>query len=140
MSATRKGRALSPKHCAAISAGKMGVKLSPEHCAAIGRASRGRVLSAEARTHMSAVKLGKPKSPAHRAALSASLMGHPDFVLTAPVKGECVYCFAPATTEDHMIPRGRPGWDDPDNVVPACLPCNASKGRRTPEEWFASAR
>ena len=29
------------------------------------------------------------------------------------------------------------GSDDPSNFVPACTPCNSSKGARTPEEWRA---
>ncbi|MEP7378371.1 MAG: HNH endonuclease [Chloroflexota bacterium] len=56
----------------------------------------------------------------------------------ASVKGECIYCFQPATTYDHVIPRGRPGWDEPGNLVPACLSCNGQKGQRTPDEWLAA--
>jgi hypothetical protein len=59
-------------------------------------------------------------------------------VLGAPVLGECVYCDAPAQTWDHVIPRGRPGADDPDNLMPACWDCNRAKGARTPEEWFST--
>lgn len=70
--------------------------------------------------------------------MSAAAMGNRR-VLEATVKGECVYCFSPATTFDHVIPRGRPGWDEPDNLVPACLTCNVSKGQRTPEEWLEGA-
>lgn len=39
---------------------------------------------------------------------------------------------------DHIMPRSRGGSDDPENLVPACGPCNRSKGARTPEEWAAA--
>ena len=76
---------------------------------------------------------GRVMSLADRGDLSAVVRNR-----TLDVIGECVYCFGPATEHDHVIPRGRPGWDDPDNLVPACGPCNNSKGPRTPAEWFAA--
>lgn len=36
-----------------------------------------------------------------------------------------------------MIPRSRGGSDAADNRILACVPCNSSKGARTPLEWFA---
>lgn len=126
--------------------------LSPEHRAAIGAGLIGRPVTPEMRAKMRAAKLGKPLSPEHRAKLSAALRGKPTWnkgVPTTPehraklveaarnhvVIGECVYCGAPAMSFDHVIPRGRPGWED--NVVPACISCNASKNQRTPDEWLA---
>lgn len=48
----------------------------------------------------------------------------------------CVYCrCVMADSLDHVMPRSRGGSDDPSNLVPACRPCNSSKGARTPEEW-----
>lgn len=49
----------------------------------------------------------------------------------------CVYCGA---TEgpfhlDHVLPVSRGGRSQADNLVVACVPCNLSKGARTPEEW-----
>ncbi|MCI3238198.1 HNH endonuclease [Streptomyces spinosisporus] len=49
----------------------------------------------------------------------------------------CVYCVAPATTADHVIPQARGGTHDLDNLVPACGPCNTAKNNRTPDEWRA---
>jgi hypothetical protein len=50
--------------------------------------------------------------------------------------GACAYCGAPADHVDHVIPRHQGGTDDPANLVAACMPCNTSKGPRTPEEWL----
>lgn len=49
----------------------------------------------------------------------------------------CHYCGAVGEPLqlDHVIPRSRGGIDHPDNLVPACQPCNGSKGARTPDEW-----
>ena len=35
---------------------------------------------------------------------------------------------------DHVLPRSRGGQDHWENVITACLQCNAIKGNRTPEE------
>lgn len=42
----------------------------------------------------------------------------------------CVYCGAPATTVDHVIPVAKGGTSDPGNLVAACIACNASKQAR----------
>lgn len=53
----------------------------------------------------------------------------------------CHYCDATDVPLqlDHVFPRSRGGKDHPDNLVPACRKCNASKGARTPEEWMGAA-
>lgn len=57
--------------------------------------------------------------------------------------GKCQYCAKKRKmTIDHVIPMSRlnlrpTNW--PDNVVLACLPCNASKNAKTLEEWAESA-
>ncbi|HEY6568581.1 MAG TPA: HNH endonuclease [Actinomycetota bacterium] len=110
-SAIMKGRVLTPEHRA-----KVIQTLRP------GTFNRGRrrgPWSDEVRARIGASGKGKHSEP-------------------WPVKGECVYCGGEATTRDHVIPKGRPGWEAPDNLVLACLPCNASKGPRTPEEWLAA--
>lgn len=38
---------------------------------------------------------------------------------------------------DHVIPESRGGAATEENLVCACLPCNRSKGAKTPEEWRA---
>lgn len=42
----------------------------------------------------------------------------------------CVYCGAPATTADHVVPVSK-GGTTKDNLVPACARCNSQRGNRT---------
>ena len=44
--------------------------------------------------------------------------------------GRCVYCAAPATSLDHVIPRSRGGEHCWDNVVSCCRRCNHAKADR----------
>ena len=132
--AAQTGKSHTPGTRAKMSADRMGHATSPETRAKLRAALLGHDVAEETRAKIGSAS--RAISPETRAKMSASQKGNRR-VLDAPVKGECVYCFGPATTHDHVIPRGRPGWDDPDNVVLACLPCNAAKWNRTPEEWFA---
>jgi 5-methylcytosine-specific restriction endonuclease McrA len=51
--------------------------------------------------------------------------------------GTCVYCQeSPATSKDHIVPVSRGGSDGIDNLVPACLSCNSSKGNKLLSEWL----
>lgn len=46
----------------------------------------------------------------------------------------CAYCLdRPYEHLDHFIPLTKGGHTLPNNCVPACLPCNRSKGQREPE-------
>ena len=55
--------------------------------------------------------------------------------------GQCVYCQArPATVVDHAIPLLQGGVHCRFNLVAACVPCNASKGRKTAEQFVAAFR
>lgn len=48
----------------------------------------------------------------------------------------CVYCGSEENIEvDHVVPLSRGGEHSPENLAPACLPCNRSKGARTLDEW-----
>jgi 5-methylcytosine-specific restriction endonuclease McrA len=43
----------------------------------------------------------------------------------------CAYCLTDGSLQmDHLIPLSRGGPHDPGNVIPACRPCNQSKGNR----------
>ncbi len=49
----------------------------------------------------------------------------------------CTYCHnrKPRMCVDHIIPFIQGGSHQLDNLATACPNCNASKGRRTPEQW-----
>lgn len=47
----------------------------------------------------------------------------------------CAYCGAVATHLDHVEPLSKGGADVESNIVPACAPCNLSKGAKTLAEW-----
>lgn len=50
-------------------------------------------------------------------------------------KHECQYCSAKEElTIDHVLPSSRGGSDSWENMVTACIKCNAKKGNRTPME------
>ena len=46
----------------------------------------------------------------------------------------CQYCFGPAESIDHVMPRSRGGLHTWDNVVACCRRCNVRKGSRLPSE------
>lgn len=50
----------------------------------------------------------------------------------------CAYCFIGDVSleQDHVIPLTRGGLHTPDNVVPACRSCNASKSNRILRDWL----
>lgn len=51
----------------------------------------------------------------------------------------CAYCLKRAQlTIDHVVSIALGGRDEIENVVPACLSCNASKGPKTLLEWVRS--
>ena len=74
-------------------------------------------------------------TPERRARQAERMVGN-RHAKDAPVIGECWACLQPATTWDHLIPRGRPGWADPRNLAPMCRWCQSSKSNRTPDEWL----
>lgn len=53
--------------------------------------------------------------------------------------GLCFYCSEPLTKYhvEHKTPICRGGSNGPENIVCACPPCNANKGRLTADEYFA---
>jgi 5-methylcytosine-specific restriction endonuclease McrA len=60
-------------------------------------------------------------------------------LLSSIPEQECAYCGAPARDGDHVVPLARGGLHCRDNLVPACSPCNKSKGSRLLSEWKREA-
>jgi 5-methylcytosine-specific restriction endonuclease McrA len=58
----------------------------------------------------------------------------------AEYEGRCAYCGDAATERDHVVPLVRGGSHTLDNLVPACGPCNRSKGDKLLSEWEAYDR
>jgi hypothetical protein len=57
--------------------------------------------------------------------------------LGKPQPGDpCIYCGNPATSRDHIIPKSQGGDGTIDNLGRTCVPCNSSKGGRTPAQWY----
>lgn len=48
----------------------------------------------------------------------------------------CAYCNAPAESLDHVMPKARGGLTVRQNLVPACLHCNRTKGHREVFSWW----
>lgn len=50
----------------------------------------------------------------------------------------CAYCekLIPNPTQDHLIPLSKGGSHTADNIVPACLSCNSSKGNKDLDEFL----
>ena len=56
-------------------------------------------------------------------------------------KSLCVYCGSSDSIQaDHVIPVSRGGSQSIGNLVPACKPCNTSKGAKTITEWKMAKR
>lgn len=56
--------------------------------------------------------------------------------LVARYGGCCAYCGTPGgTSVDHVVPLSRGGRHSIGNVLPACKPCNSSKGNRLLIDW-----
>lgn len=52
----------------------------------------------------------------------------------------CAYCLRRDTklTRDHVVPITRGGLDAPENIVPACVSCNTSKGNKILVVWYCA--
>ncbi|AXH47346.1 HNH endonuclease [Microbacterium phage Eden] len=48
----------------------------------------------------------------------------------------CVYCGRVGSAVDHFYPTAKGGADEVQNLMPACLSCNASKRHADPIEWM----
>lgn len=48
----------------------------------------------------------------------------------------CAYCDRQYNCIDHFVPLSNGGRDCIENLIPACLSCNSSKGARNAESWY----
>lgn len=62
------------------------------------------------------------------------MSSHVDKIL-ARFSGPCVYCGTAAQCADHVRALSRGGLDHASNLVPACAPCNLSKGSKLLTDW-----
>lgn len=69
--------------------------------------------------------------------LSAAVCGPvpPEVYAALRASPECVYCGAPPEHVDHVRPLADGGWEHESNLVPACSPCNHSKGAKLLSDW-----
>ncbi len=57
--------------------------------------------------------------------------------LVAKFEGLCAYCMgSDQITVDHVVPVSKNGPNTIDNLLPACGPCNSSKGNKPLTEWL----
>ena len=47
----------------------------------------------------------------------------------------CFYCGRPAAVWDHIVPKYLLGEDEIENLVPSCIRCNSSKGKKSLFQW-----
>lgn len=134
MSAAHMGHTIPSAQRAKTSAALKGRPRPPEVLERIHTSLRSAIADGRVKP-----RIGWRHTPEARDRIRSGMQGNQN-TSNAAVIGECVYCGDPATTKDHQIPRGRPGWDAPGNLVPACLSCNSAKRNRTPEEWAEALR
>lgn len=84
------------------------------------------------------------RTAAQTANRAAKLAGAPGRITATDVLAvwaarQCAYCDGDGIGLDHVLPLSRGGANEPANLVRCCGDCNSRKGRRTPEEWLASA-
>ena len=71
-----------------------------------------------------------------RRALKGGTSGELAALMAEMVTQPCVYCGSTdRVTIDHVVPLSRGGKHEADNLAPACLPCNCSKGNKLLSEW-----
>ncbi|MDU2239953.1 HNH endonuclease [Paenibacillus sp.] len=52
----------------------------------------------------------------------------------------CLWCGAPATTVDHIVPSSKGGSDLPHNLIASCSECNSKRGNRSAFRYLQEKR
>lgn len=79
-----------------------------------------------------ASRIGKPKRRARKVNAPGTHTVQDRRQIWAAFNGRCWMCGDPATAIDHVQPLSKGGSDGPENLRPACKPCNSRKGRTWP--------
>lgn len=79
------------------------------------------------------LRLIEQRRRARKAAVANTLTGTEWTAILEYFGHRCAYCLQPASrlTIDHIRPIAKGGPHTADNVVPACQPCNSSKGTKS---------
>ncbi len=85
----------------------------------------------------------REKATVHSQAARARMMGVKSTLtvadwldIKARHQGKCAYCGQETElSPDHIHPITRGGENTPENINPACRPCNGSKQDKTLDEW-----
>jgi 5-methylcytosine-specific restriction endonuclease McrA len=127
-------------------------KQNATRSAAIKAGSKARRLAADPEYDARRARELRKKSPekaraagviaAHRRRAAINNVGdiHPGLYkrLMSRAGGVCTYCNTKvqALTVDHFNAVTRGGGGNAENLIPACKPCNSSKGNKIPEDWI----
>ena len=88
-----------------------------------------------ARNHSESIRVNVERRRSRLAGLPATLTAEQWLAIQVAYRHRCAYCGKRSRhlTQDHVISVTRGGWYVCDNIVPACQPCNSSKGNRPPK-------
>lgn len=76
--------------------------------------------------------MAQDKRRGHKLGLPGNLTFIQWEAIKVAYKGRCAYCGEKVKklTMDHVVPVTKGGMSTPQNIVPACKPCNSAKGNR----------
>lgn len=98
-----------------------------------GRMLRRASAARYARTHADILRVQTQRHRARKKVLPHTLTASQWKAIKAAYGYRCAYCGKKRKlTQDHVVPVSKGGGYVADNIVPACMSCNASKGNRPP--------
>ncbi|QPB09793.1 hypothetical protein CPT_Shady_032 [Streptomyces phage Shady] len=102
---------------------------------------RGKLAAQHRRKYYAGLSTDKRNTLTHKRRAEAYGVEHEEYSRTAILArwhNKCAYCGNRAEHLDHVVPLSKGGTDTESNIVPACAPCNLSKGAKTLAEWSES--